>query len=72
MSLKFSNGVFWSDPKCERNNNPIVLLSLQRLTQTQPLLLANSSRRRWTPAFAGVTGGIAANFNQLGSGKSDP
>lgn len=36
MSLKFSNAVFWSDPKRERNNNQIFLLSIQRLTQTQP------------------------------------
>jgi len=36
MSLKFSNAVFWSDPKCERNNNQIFLLSIQRFTQTQP------------------------------------
>jgi hypothetical protein len=35
MSLKYSNAVFWSDPKRERNNNQIFLLSI-RLTQTRP------------------------------------
>jgi hypothetical protein len=72
MSLKFSNAVFWSDPKRERNNNQIFLLSIQRLTQTQPRAF-NQLRAGdpGPPAFAGVTGSTAADSNQLWSHQSD-
>jgi len=51
MSLNFSNLVFWSDPKDERNNNQIPLESAQRLTQAQPRVLSRLWPETLDPGF---------------------